>query len=46
MHARAEFRPDSYDNRIALRGRKMAHVSKICNRKEQKFVCGHIALVA
>lgn len=33
------------DNRIAKRGRKMEHVSKIWDHKQQKFVRGHIALV-
>jgi len=34
------------DNRIAKRARKMDHVSKIWDHKQQKFVRGHIALTA
>lgn len=32
------------DNRIAKRGRKMDHVSKIWDHKQQRFVHGHIVL--
>ena len=32
------------DNRIAKRGRKMDHVSKIWDHKQQRFVRGHIVL--
>ena len=34
------------DNRIAKRGRKMDYLSKIWDHKQQRFVRGHIALVA
>ena len=34
------------DTRIAKRGRKMDHVSKIWDHKQQKFVRGHIVLAA
>ena len=34
------------DNRIAKRGRKMDWISKIWDHKQQRFVRGHIALVA
>ena len=34
------------DTRIAKRGRKMDHVSKIWDHKHQKFVRGHIVLLA
>ena len=34
------------DNRIAKRGRKMDHVSKIWDHKQQRFVRGHIVLTA
>lgn len=34
------------DNRIAKRGRKMDHVSKIWDHKQQRFVHGHIVLTA
>ena len=34
------------DNRIAKRGRKMDHVSKIWDHKQQRFVRGHVALTA
>jgi SRSO17 transposase len=34
------------DNRIAKRARKMDHISKIWDHKQQKFVRGHIALTA
>jgi SRSO17 transposase len=33
------------DNRIAKRGRKMDHLSKIWDHKQQRFVHGHIVLV-
>ena len=34
------------DTRIAKRGRKMGYVSKIWDHKRQRFVRGHVALVA
>ena len=34
------------DNRIAKRGRKMDHLSKIWDHKQQRFVRGHIVLTA
>jgi hypothetical protein len=34
------------DNRIPKRGRKMEHVSKIWDHKQQRFVRGHIVLTA
>ena len=34
------------DTRIAKRGRKMGYVSKVWDHKRQKFVRGHVALVA
>jgi SRSO17 transposase len=34
------------DNRIAKRGRKMDYLSKIWDHKQQRFVRGHISLVA
>jgi len=34
------------DNRIPKRGRKMDHVSKIWDHKQQRFVRGHIVLTA
>jgi SRSO17 transposase len=34
------------DTRIAKRGRRMEHVSKIWDHKQQRFVRGHVALAA